>query len=260
MYNLFFISYNFMKGEDIMKQIIPFQKELLFKTKVSEITSISLEHTLSLSNDDFISGEFHISGDYKMTEGSIQRENFDFKIPFDIALDGRYQMNSIVIDIDNFSYEVVDNESLKVNIDVYVEGEKMEEDVIENQDEVIDDSKEVVTSSDESRDEKEEVTDVLENKNPPSVCIEEDEIEESVQYQKPDQYYLDEDKGMEFNIFEDMDDTDTYVTYHVYIVKDSDTIDSITQKYGVTKEEIAVYNDIDDIKAGTKLIIPYHHE
>ena len=59
-----------------MKQIIPFKKELLFKTKISEITSISLENTLSLKENDLVSGEFHISGDYKMTEASINREKF----------------------------------------------------------------------------------------------------------------------------------------------------------------------------------------
>ena len=93
-----------------MKQIIPFKKELLFKTKVSEITSISLEHTLSLKDDDLISGEFIINGDYKMTEGSINREKFSFTLPFDIALDSRYDAKNIIIDIDNFYYEVINNE------------------------------------------------------------------------------------------------------------------------------------------------------
>ena len=37
-----------------MKQIIPFKKELLLKTKVSEITSISLEHTLALKQYEII--------------------------------------------------------------------------------------------------------------------------------------------------------------------------------------------------------------
>ena len=104
-----------------MKQIIPFQKELLFKTKVSEITSISLEHTLSLTSEDLVSGEFHISGDYKMTDGSINREKFDFTLPFEITLTDKYQEDSLVIDIDNFYYEIVNNESLKVNIDIYIE-------------------------------------------------------------------------------------------------------------------------------------------
>ena len=116
-----------------MKQIIPFKKELLFKTKVSEITSISLEHTLSLKSDDLISGFFQITGDYKMTEGSINREKFEFKLPFDIALDSRYNLDSIIIDIDNFYYEIINNESLQVNIDVYVEGEKIIEETLKEE-------------------------------------------------------------------------------------------------------------------------------
>ena len=50
--------------------------------------------------------------------------------------------------------------------------------------------------------------------------------------------------------------TDTYVTYYVYIVKEDDTIDGIMDKFNVSKEDIANYNDISDIKKGTKLIIP----
>ena len=107
-----------------MRQIIPFKKELLFKTKISEITSISLEHTLRLVEDNFVSGEFHISGDYKMTEASINREKFYFTLPFEINLDDDYISDSVSIDIDNFYYEVVNDDSLQVNIDVFVDGEK----------------------------------------------------------------------------------------------------------------------------------------
>ena len=57
-----------------------------------------------------------------------------------------------------------------------------------------------------------------------------------------------------------MDDADTYVTYHVYIVKENDTIDTIMEKFGVSKEEVLVYNDVDDIKPGSKLVIPNHYE
>ena len=35
-----------------MRQIIPFKKDLLFKTKVSEITSISLEHSIAIKNSE----------------------------------------------------------------------------------------------------------------------------------------------------------------------------------------------------------------
>ena len=54
-----------------MKQIIPFKKELPFKTKVSEITSISLERDIEVTEDKVVSGAFHITGDYKMNEGFI---------------------------------------------------------------------------------------------------------------------------------------------------------------------------------------------
>lgn len=240
-----------------MKQIIPFQKELLFKTKVSEITSISLEHTLSLTDDDFISGEFHISGDYKMTEGSINREKFDFKLPFDIALDDEYNKDNIVIDIDNFYYEVVNNESLKVNIDVYVEGEKKT--IVEN--EVLDREDDSVNVIEESKEVDKEVRVEVEDKEEDN-DIDNEEIEADIQYKRPDNYYLDDSKeeNLDFNIFDQMDSSDTYVTYRVYIVKETDSIDDIIQKYGVSREEIALYNDMDDIRAGTKLIIPYCNE
>ena len=240
-----------------MKQIIPFQKELLFKTKVSEITSISLEHTLSLKNNDIISGEFHISGDYKMTEGSINRENFSFTLPFDIELDTTYDISSITIDIDNFYYEVINNESLKVNIDVFVEGEKLdppkEESEIPQEEPIRE--KEVEEQENNTKETIEEQTPTIEY---PEVNIDRDDLEENIQYKKTEKQHLEENK--EFNIFENIDNSDTYVTYHVYIVKEEDTIDKIIDKYGVTKEDIALYNNLDEIKPGTKLIIPNKNE
>ena len=110
-----------------MIKIIPFVKELNFKTKVSEITSISLEHNITLKESDLISGVFHINGDYKMTEGSINREKFTFNIPFDIALDSKYNADESTIDIDNFYYEIISNDILKVHIDLYIEGELLKE-------------------------------------------------------------------------------------------------------------------------------------
>ena len=235
-----------------MKQIIPFKKELLFKTKVSEITSISLEHTLSLKSDDLISGFFHITGDYKMTEGSINREKFNFKLPFDIALDSRYDLDSIIIDIDNFYYEIINNESLKVNIDVYVEGEKIKEEVLEKtltKEKTI----EVLLT------EKEEKEEERKNSNEIKDLFKE-EYQPSIEVSKPDTIILENEKeitnNIEFNLFDNIDSTDTYVTYYVYIVKEEDTLDKIISKYNTTKESIANYNDLDNIKTGTKLIIP----
>lgn len=243
-----------------MKQIIPFKKELLFKTKVSEITAISLEHTLSLKEDDLISGEFYITGDYKMTEGSINREKFNFKLPFDIALDSRYDMDSMVIDIDNFYYEIINNEVLKVNIDVYVEGEKIEEPKIEDEEDVLekalmeDKEKEVFLADDDKGIQVEERNSSVGMKD-----LFKEEYEPAVEVSKPQQIIMELEKetiNNEFNIFENIDNSDTYVTYYVYIVKEDDNLDKILNKYNVSREDIAYYNNLENINPGTKLIIP----
>ena len=278
----YFFSYIYLKGKIKMKQIIPFKKELLFKTKVSEITSISLEHTLTLRNDDLISGEFYISGDYKMTEGSINREKFQFKLPFDIALDSRYDISSIIIDIDNFYYEIINNEALQVNIDVYVEGKKIEEPEIIQEITVGDQEiiQKVITGdqgsvlSEETDDEVislvrgEEVTNSYDTRMDvevkkeesvvPVVC--EEEFETSVVSPSVPKVSLDQKRennlAEEFNLFENMDNSDTYVTYYVYVVKEDDTLEKVLSKYQITKEDLELYNNTLDIKPGEKLIIP----
>ncbi len=289
-----------------MKQIIPFKQELLFKTKISEITSISLEHTLSLKEDDLISGEFLITGDYKMTEGSINREKFSFKLPFEIALDSRYDINNIVIDIDNFYYEVINNESLQVNIDVYFEGEKKEEQkevayINEQPIETQENTPDTETEQENNERNKVELEEDNTKENQPqdevSIVNEHNKniIEKNIDYTKIDKELeltentttkdntnndnlshndisttnkeditLNDKTNLtinnDFNIFENIDNSDTYVTYHVYIVKEDDNINTITEKYGVTKEEISNYNDITTINPGDKIIIPYKNE
>ena len=61
-------------------------------------------------------------------------------------------------------------------------------------------------------------------------------------------------------LFENIDNSDTYITYYVYIVKEQDTIDSIMEKYHIDKETISLYNNLEEIKPGTKLIIPNKNE
>ena len=86
-----------------MKKIIPFKKEIPFNN-IHEILSISLEHNLKKNTNNFITGEFVISGDYRMTDISVNTENFEFKLPFDIELDEKYIIDNAVIDIDDFYY------------------------------------------------------------------------------------------------------------------------------------------------------------
>ena len=103
-----------------MNKIIPFKKEIVFDTNLSEITSISLEHTLSLNNND-ITGEFIINGEYKMTREGTNTDKFEYKIPFNISMDDRYILDNAKIDIDDFYYEILNDKVLSVNIDVIVD-------------------------------------------------------------------------------------------------------------------------------------------
>ena len=49
---------------------------------------------------------------------------------------------------------------------------------------------------------------------------------------------------------------ETFSTYYVYIVRENDTLEFIMDKYKVTRELLQNYNDLNDIKIGSKLIIP----
>jgi len=194
-----------------------------------------------------------------MTDASINREKFDFNLPFDIALDSRYDSKNLIIDIDNFYYEIINNEFLSVNIDVYIEGDK-----INTHEETKEDSREdeppIITLIPPTKNEKELLKPIqLPNENDRNNS--ENFFEMNINYQKPQVVDLDDNEDKctqdEFNIFDNIDNSDTYVTYHVYIVKETDTIDTIMEKYNVKKENLSLYNDIENIKTGSKLIIPY---
>lgn len=228
-----------------MKKVISFKKELPFKTNISEISSISLEHSINEKENDLISGIFYVSGEYKMTETSINKESFNFEIPFDIALDSRYDTSKIKFDIDDFYYEIINADTLKVNIDVYVDGLneiKEKERCIEE--ETLDSIK---------VDKKEEVLPVKEGRdNEPTINIE--NVNENVNTNE------NINTNESVNLFDNISNAETYSTYYVYIVKDGDTIDKILEEFKVTKEELSNYNDISNIKANDKLIIPTNNE
>ena len=235
-----------------MKQIIPFKKDLPFKTKVSEITSISLERELKVEEEGIVSGVFHITGDYKMNEGSINRENFSFDLPFDITLDPRYDTETVVSDIEDFYYDLENEDTLKVNIDLFVEAEYLPEKELEEVRKVPDE----LLLPDEVPEEVKEMTDTFKEEviDPTPVIIEKDFMNK-VEEQKERDEVIDM-PSLAQDLFSNLDDTETYTTYYVYIVKEDDTIDKILTKYGVTKEDLEAYNDIASIKPGDKVIVP----
>lgn len=249
-----------------MKKIIPFSKDIKFNTKIYEITSISLEHNLSISENNMINGEFIISGDYKMNDSSVNTEPFIHGLPFDITLDTKYDMDRIKIDIDDFKFEIVNEEILRVNIDVLIEGVELVE-LKDEQEEIIEEIKPDLII--EARKEKESYiddTEVLED-------FSENSEEEFMNINDENDLFLQTNENIQpvnltndnndnistmdsiFNNFSEKDEK--YISYYVHIVRENDNIDSIATKYGVTIDELKEYNNIEQITLGNKIIIPY---
>ena len=91
-----------------MKIIIPFKKEVVFKDNISEITSISLEHHLTL-NDYLVKGNFLITGEYKVSDASITVLPFNLELPIALSIEDGYATDKAVCDIDDFYYEIIKN-------------------------------------------------------------------------------------------------------------------------------------------------------
>ena len=327
----------------MMKKIIPFNNVLEFNTDVKEITAISLEHEIK-EYPDMISGTFYISGEYKITEGLLEKEKFNFELPFDIALTNNYRENTLLVDIDDFRYDLISDKKLKVNIDLYIDGETIElpeERNIYNEElpfnelqtdqlnlldknEITDKLIDLISKSDKENREKQEVL-IQEKIEPEQTHIEEkkyednmketeiSKIKENIQtnnqnneikqekhdYQEKETFNEEDEENnneeiinperidllkdmltndkentmteeknkninnntntnetINNNIFTPNQDEEKYVTYRVYKVTETDTIDTIITKYNVTKELLSDYNNIENIIPGDKLIIP----
>ena len=229
-----------------MKQTIPFKKDITFKTKIGELTAISLDNDLTLKGEDLIVGNFYISGNYKMLEGSISEEEYSYKIPCEIAISDEYDTYDATIDIDDFYYEIINDEILRVNITVILDNLEKKEVFEEKEDR----EEEIEILKDDKEEEK------MEDKN-----VFEDEIKLPFDEEFDDVVVIDKmdgDRAMSFLEVKEKvkKQSDTYLTYKVYIFKEEDTIESILEKYNVTKEQLSDYNNLDEITTGTKLVIP----
>ena len=205
-----------------MKKIIPFNNVLSFNTDVKEITGISLENKIN-KEEDAIDGVFYITGEYKITDGDIKKEPFSFELPFDIALGSNYNLNTLIVDIDDFRYELIDRNKLKINIDLYIDGEIIEP--IEKP--IVDETEPIPTKIEERLDLLDEM-------------LQEEETNEP----------------QEETSYDAFNEEEKYVTYRVYTITNNDNLETILKKYNITKEELAKYNKLDNINPGIKLIIP----
>lgn len=293
-----------------MKKIVPFNNVLEFNTDVREITAISLEHEIK-KYPDMISGVFYISGEYKITDGQLEKEKFNFELPFDIALSNNYDLDTLIVDIDDFRYDIVSDKKLKVNIDLYIDGEEIEppaerniytedlstkeKNIKELTEEVLstipkEETREDMNNSSKNKDAllQEEMSSdavIMENTTEDESTVETTEDVNDANFdllEKPERVDLlkdmlttnkedkmtedlnininneneNETENINNNIFNPSQEEEQYVTYRVYKMLDTDTLETILTKYNITKEQLADYNDIENITPGDKLIIP----
>ncbi len=236
-----------------MKQIIPFVKDISLAPKIYEITSIALEHNLKMENSDSVVGSFTVSGKYRINDISINEEVFEENIPFDITLDSKYDASKVTIDIDDFYYEIINDEFLRVHIDVLVDNLVYEKEKIEKPAEVKKEERQSIMPN------KEERNDGLMNDNVITSNKNEDTLirEEDAKKEAPKERESDITSKIETGLF---DKEEKYITYKVHIVRDTETIDEITTKYNVSKEELEKYNDLNNVVLGAKIIIPISNE
>lgn len=204
-----------------MDFLIPYTKEITFDSKIACVESISLEHEISI-NEEEILGNFIVSGEYKTHELSVNKETFNNTIPFSIDLPSNIDKETINFEITDFTYEIVGDDTLKVIIEVNLKGKELDikEDLVEEQ----------LERESEIFQEPEDVsTDIIE--------------------QIPD----------EIPVREEVKD-DEYITYHIHIYKEDENLESICSKYKSNMNILKEYNDISNLKNNDKLLIPEEDE
>ena len=281
-----------MKEEEInVKKIISFEKELDFPSMIGEITSISLDQQIEFNNSSSATGKFIISGTYKMTEASTLVENFNYEIPVEIELTERLDLSSVKISINDFNYEIINDDVLKCNIDLLLEGveeivlddeipleiltEKIKDtkdfldkdltrecdgDLKNDSDKVIEEKNEIIEEAVTVKNNDKNLTEeILENE----ISMPEAETNKNLNIiEKKESDDMEDNKTNNisslFQVFENSEET--FTTYSVYIIRKEDSIEKILDTYNVTKEELSEYNDLNNLEIGSKIIIPNCNE
>lgn len=229
---------------------IPFESLIEFKTNISEITKMSLEHDFNV-NDGVVLGNFYVSGEYRVHEVSINKEPFNYTLPFTVELREDIKKDTLEFNIEDFSYEVVNNKSLKVNIEYSLKAE-VEEELFErvNEDELESELSFIDTFlTEEEAGEKNIEPEIAEEVIPE--VNKEDESREAVVNT------IEEVKEEEKTIMDTIKDSDdTFVTYHIHVVKETETLESICAMYNVSSSLINEYNNLENMTLGDKVLIP----
>ena len=206
-----------------MNCIIPFESKVEFNSPVKEICSISLEHDISI-NDSELLGDFLITGEYKNLDINVDTIPFEHVIPFSVKLDEDIIIDTLNYEVEDFSYEIVDDNSLSVNILLHVSADKnISEEKIFNINPEVDEDERLSVFTEEKQENVSNEEKISDNNTD---LIKTSELKED------------------------------YITYHIHIAKINETIDSISADYKIEKEKILELNDISSVQVGDKIIIP----
>ena len=273
-----------------MNKVVPFTKTISFRTMIAEITDIEVNHTLALNENHEVVGDILVDGKYKMTDASQIEEEFHYKLPFKIDIDERYNLDNLEIIISDFYFEIINEEDLKINVEIEMDGieenklPKLEEkrNSLEEVSEVLDTEEDFVRNKEDDIlipveiEEKKEKLEVPQN-NPlhklaeeikkdiltediPLVEVTKQEAKKEIKKETTSVKQEKDNNTSSTNmssIFSSLASSEeTFSTYYVYMVRETDTIESIIDKYQTTKEELQNYNDLTNVKVGSKLIIP----
>lgn len=243
-----------------MKSVIPFTKELDFNAKVQEITSISLEREFSVE-DGSVVGNLFVSGDYKSHEISVNVTPFSFKIPFTIEIPDNLDKDSISIEISDFAYDMVDDSKITVHIELELEGNEIvqeveEEEFVEVPVEV--DSEEILKMMEERKDEEIEKDQNEEDEKAQEEFIEENSTENDDERDKVQEIEI--VKESEDVLMQNIDTDSEYTTYHIHMVKEGETVETICTMYNSNINLLMDYNDLSNLTPGEKILIPSENE
>ncbi len=239
-----------------MSEAFVVERDFLFKDSIFEITSISVEHDEDINGSN-LEGDFIISGDYRLHEISINKEDFSFKLPFTHEIRSNVNLDTVNLEITDFTYELNNNDELHVHIEYIVSGEQSliefadEKDLNEFLNKT--DAEVVDLTEDEPRFKEVSKEEIL---NIPAEDSKKEEKEESKKEIK-------EEKQSEIstnNIIGSINADETYVKYHVHTVMQNDTLEGILDKYKITLTDLKKYNTFEALEVNMKLVIPENEE
>lgn len=236
-----------------MNKTISFKKDLLFRTRVHNIESIDLIDNVQQGDDHSLTGDFEIKGQYKMTIASVNKEPFSFKLPFDIAVDPKYDLTNVNLEVADFRYELINNEILRVNIEVDLHGlmekhereepPELEQEIETNIENTSNIEQPVINETTDFNTHEEEV-----NVYKPSINLTSEHEETTTN--------IDDVKS----IFNNISNEEKYVTYNVYQFTSGDDINDIVEQYHTDIDTVRNYNNLANLKPGDKIIIPKPYE